>query len=116
MNDFDLDAQLKSVPLPERPEEYWNDFPARVRWQLPRTAPQPEAGESWLPRFAWSFGTGLACLLVGLLVLNQPLKMFSRAIFQKEQFVRHQLAALPDHLRVLMADEHGLHYLIAEKE
>jgi hypothetical protein len=37
-------------------------------------------------------------------------------MFQKEKTVRQQLAELPRHLRILMADEHGLHYLIADKE
>ena len=116
MNDFELDAKLKSVRPPERTEEYWNDFPSRVRWQLHRTPPPPEVRESRLPRFAWSLGASFACLLVGLLVLGQPLKAASSAIFQKEKFVRQQLAALPGQLQVLMADEHGLHYLVAEKE
>jgi len=116
MNDFELDTRLKNVRPPERTEEYWGDFPSRVRCQLRRAAPVPVIRESWLPQFAWSFGTGFACVLVGLVVLGQPLKAASCAIFQQEQFVRQQLAALPDHLRVLMADEHGLHYLVAEKE
>jgi hypothetical protein len=116
MNDFDLESKLKSVRVPERTEEYWNNFPSQVRVQLRRAAPEPAIRESWLPRFAWSIGTSFACLMVGLLVLSQPLKAASCAIFQKEQFVRQQLAAIPSHLRVLMADEHGLHYLVAEKE
>jgi hypothetical protein len=116
MNDFELDAKLKSVRPPERTEDYWNDFPSRVRWQVQRTNSPPETCESWLPRFACRFGAGLACLLVGLVILNQPLKAASCAFFQKEHFIRHQLAALPGHLHVLMADEHGLHYLVAEKE
>jgi hypothetical protein len=116
MNDSELNAKLKSVRLPERTEEYWNDFPSRIRWQLPRVTPAPALRESWLPRFAWGMGIGFAGLVVGLLVFSQPLKIASNAIFQKEQFVRQQLAALPSHLRVLMRNEHGLHYLIAEKE
>jgi hypothetical protein len=116
MKDFDLDAKLKSVPLPERTEDYWENFPAQVRWNLRRAAMQPEAPESWRPQLAWKFGVSFACLVVGLLVLSQPLKAASCAIFQKEHFVRQQLAALPGELRVLMADEHGLHYLVAEKE
>jgi hypothetical protein len=116
MNDFDLDAKLKSVPVPERSEDYWGNFPVQVRFQLRRAAPPQEIRESWLPRFAWSIGTSFACLVIGLLVLSQPLKAASSAIFQKEQFVRQQLAAIPGQLRVLMADEHGLHYLVAEKE
>jgi hypothetical protein len=116
MNDFDLDAKLKSVPLPERSEEYWHDFPSQVRWQLHRSPPVQPVHERWLPSFAWKFGVSFAGLVIGLLVLSQPLKAASCAFFQKEQFVRQQLAALPSHLRVFMADEHGLHYLIAEQE
>jgi hypothetical protein len=116
MNDSDLDSKLKGVPLPERPEDYWENFPSQVRWQLRRAAPEPRLNESWRPRLVWKMSASLASLVIGLLVLGQPLKAASSAIFQKEQFVRQQLAAIPGHLRVLMADEHGLHYLVADKE
>jgi hypothetical protein len=116
MNDFELQLKLKSVPVPERTEEYWENFPAQVRVNLRRAAPRPDLRESWLPLLAWKFTASFACLAVGLMVFCQPLKAASSAIFQKERFVRQQLAAIPKHLRVLMSDEHGLHYLIAEKE
>ena len=116
MNDFDLDAKLKGVPLPPRSEEYWDNFPSQVRRQLHRRAPAIEACENWAPLFAWKMGLGFACLVIGLLVLNQPLKAATCAIFKNEKIIRQQLAQLPNHLRVFMADEHGLHYLIAEKE
>ena len=116
MNRFDLDTKLKRVPLPERSDEYWENFPSQVRLQLRRAATAAELRENWLPQLAWKFGVSVACLVVGLLVLSQPLKAASGAIFQKEQFVRQQLAAIPSQLRVFMADEHGLHHLIAEKE
>jgi hypothetical protein len=57
-----------------------------------------------------------ASVIIGLLVLGQPLKAASCAIFKDERMLRQQLTQLPNHLRVFMADEHGLHYLIAEKE
>jgi len=116
MNEFDLEARLKSVPLPRRPDEYWEDFPSQVRRQLNRTAPELEDREHWLPQFAWKMGLGFACLVVGLLVLNQPLKAATCAMVKNERIIRQQLTQLPNHLRVFMADEHGLHYLIAEKE
>jgi len=116
MNDFDLDAKLKSAPLPERSEDYWGNFPSQVRWQLHRAAPEQEIRESWLPRFAWSIGTSFACLVISLLILGQPLKAASCAIFKNERIIRQHLAELPNHLRIFMADEHGLHYLVAEKE
>jgi hypothetical protein len=116
MNDFDLEARLKNVPLPQRPDEYWEDFPSRVRRQLNRTAPGLEAHENRLSQFSWKMGMGFACLIIGLFVLNQPLKAATCAIVKNERIIRQQLTQLPCHLRVLMADEHGLHYLIAEKE
>lgn len=116
MNDFELEARLKSIPLPERPEDYWENFPAQVRWNLRHSAPAPAVRESWLPQFSWKFGVSFACLIVGVVILSQPLKAASNVISQKEQSVRQQLAALPSQLRVFMADEHGLHYLVAEKE
>ncbi len=116
MNDFDLAAKLKSVPVPARSADYWEDFPAHVRWQLRRTPLRHEVRASWQAGFAWGIGVSLTCLVIGLLMLHQPLQAASGAIIQKEQCVRHQLAAIPRQLRVLMANEHGLHYLIAEKE
>jgi hypothetical protein len=115
MNDFELQSKLKSVPLPERSEDYWENFPAQMRWRLRRIAPKQEMSESWFRQFAWRTGVGFACLVVGLLVLNQPLQAAASSILKSEKNIRQQLAELPVHLRILMADEHGLHYLVAEK-
>jgi len=116
MNDFELQAKLKSVPVPERPEAYWNDFPARVARQLRLPAIPAESNEPWLPRFAWQIAGGAACLFVCLMALNQPLRAASSAMLQNEIALRHELKVLPNHLRILMADEHGLHYLVADKD
>jgi hypothetical protein len=116
MNDFDLESKLKSVPLPERPEDYWVNFPSQVRLQLRRATSGEEVRENWLPHFAWKMSVGFSCLVLGLFVLGQPLKAASHAIFKNEAVIRQQLAELPHHLRIFMADEHGLHYLVAEKE
>lgn len=116
MNHFDLEAKLKSVPLPERPEEYWEKFPTEVRFQLRRSQPESASRENLWPQFAWKLGTGFACLFIGMIALGQPLKAASGTLFKNERFIRQQLAQLPNHLRIFMADEHGLHYLIAEKE
>jgi hypothetical protein len=116
MNDFDLNAKLKGVPLPERAEDYWENFPAQVRRQLRRATPPPEVCESWRPRFAWNLGAGFACLAIGLFMIGQPLKAASRIVSQKEKLISQQLAALPHYFRAFIADENGLHYLVAEKE
>jgi hypothetical protein len=116
MNDSELQQKLKALPVPERTEEYWNDFPQSVSRQLRRPVVRVEVDERWRTRFAWQFAASAACLFVGLLVLNQPLRAASTAVVQQEIALRHELNALPKHLRILMADEHGMHYLIADKE
>jgi hypothetical protein len=116
MNDSELQSKLKSVPLPGRPDAYWEDFPAQVRRRLRQPANPTDLTESWLPRLAWQFAAGASCLFLCLVALNQPLRAASSAMFQQEIAFRNELNILPKHLRILMADEHGLHYLIAEKE
>jgi hypothetical protein len=113
MNDFELESKLKSVPVPERSEDYWENFPSQVRRQLRRTTPEQVVRENRLPQFAWKMSVGFACLVLVLFVLDQPLKAASGAIFKNERIIRQQLAELPNHLRVFMADEHGMDYLVA---
>jgi hypothetical protein len=115
MNDFDLESKLKGLSVPERPEEYWEDFPALVGRQLGRV-PAGYRRENSSPGLFRRFGLGFACLLMGLLVFSQPLKAASHAALLKEHVISRQLAALPRQFHILMADEHGLHYLVAEKE
>ena len=115
MNDSDLRRTLKSVRVPERPDEYWEDFPARVRTQLRRTEPPAESSESLLLPFLFKIGAGFACLVLAFLIFNEPLRAAGDTLWQKGESVHRQLAALPRQLHVLMADEHGLHYLIAEQ-
>ena len=116
MNDSELQQKLKALPVPERTEEYWNDFPESVSRQLRKPVVRVEVDERWRTRFAWQFAASAACLFVGLLALNQPLRAASSAVVQQEIALRHELNALPKHLRILMADEHGMHDLIADKE
>ena len=83
MNDLELQAKLKSVPVPERSQDYWEDFPTKVRWQLRRAGPRHEVRESWQSGFVWGIGVSLACGVIGLLVLHQPLRAAGGAIIQK---------------------------------
>jgi hypothetical protein len=63
-----------------------------------------------LSRMAWAGGLAYASLMVALLA--GPV----HTVLKTEKSVRHELAQLPNHLRTFMADEHGLHYLVMEKE
>lgn len=114
MNDFDLDSKLKSVPLPEWAEDYWNHFPAQVRVNLHRAAMKPVAENLWQPRLAWSGGFALAVALVFVCLQFHPLQTASAAINKQERRFHVQLAQLDTGLHTLMLNTHGMGYLLGE--
>ena len=115
MNDFELESKLKSVRVPERSDEYWSDFSSRVRVQLPREHREFEPQSVWRPRFAWAGGLALTAVLIFLCIQFRPLQAASATIARHEQHFRTQLARLDDGLHVLMLDQHGMSYLVADK-
>jgi hypothetical protein len=114
MNNFDLDAKLKSISLPERPEDYWNHFPSKVRANLRRAAMKPAADNFWLPRRAWSGGFALAMALVFICIQFHTLQSASVAINKQERHIHAQLAQLDAGLHTLMLNTHGMGYLLGE--
>jgi hypothetical protein len=110
MNDFDLESKLKSVRVPARTEEYWETFPSQVRSQLHPVCPAPAQRNS-LPRLAWASAIVSACLVFAFVILPA-----CHVALKDERVFRRELTELPHHLRVLMADEHGMHYLIADQQ
>jgi hypothetical protein len=110
MNDSELESRLKAIPLPTRSDEYWEQFPSSVRSQLPPHFPtRPQ--KSFLPRLAWVGGFALASLIFAL-VIGPAFYAF----VENEKTFQRKLAELPNHLRTFMADEHGLHSLIADRQ
>jgi hypothetical protein len=114
MNNFDLDAKLKSVPVPERAEEYWNDFPSQVRMQLRRSGAEFAPQNVWRPRLQWAGGLALALVLVWVGERFHPLQATSQAIAKQEKNLRMQLVQLDAGLHLLMFNPHGMGYLLAE--
>lgn len=114
MNDFELDSKLKSVRVPERTEAYWEDFPSRVRVQLPREhrgfAPQ----RAWRPRLAWAGGFALAVALVFACIEFHPFRTMSLAITKQQRHFHAQLARLDTGLHKLMLNTDGMGYLLTE--
>ncbi len=66
--------------------------------------------QSFLPRWAWAGGLAMACAIFAFMILPA----FQMAM-KDGRMIHRELAQLPHHLRILMADEHGLHYLIADQ-
>lgn len=114
MNNFDLESWLKSVRVPERPEDYWNDFPARVRVQLRRRPVESAPRGVWHPRLKLA---GSLALALGLMWFGEefhPLQTASNAITRQSQNLRVEYARLQAGLNVLVFNPHGMGYLLAE--
>jgi hypothetical protein len=112
MNDFDLESKLKSLRVPERTEEYWNDFPAEVRLKLNRSSSElpPRSAGGW--QLVWAGGMALVLVLVCLEF--HPLQTVSLAIAKQERHFHMQLARLDTGLHKLMLNTDGMGYLLTE--
>ena len=111
MKPFDLDSQLKRVPVPQRPDEYWEVFPRRVRVRVTVSRMAREPFPSRRPQWAWAGGFAGA-LVLALLIWggqHQFEHFFSHAL-------RQDLAQLPQNLKTFMSDEHGQHALVSDPE
>lgn len=114
MNDFELESKLRGVPVPERSEEYWNDFPAHIRVQLKRQQPVLAPRRSWRPGIRLATGFALAVGLIIICIQFQPLQAASAAINKHEKKFHQQIAKLDAGLHKLMFNPHGMGYLLAE--
>jgi hypothetical protein len=109
MNDFELKSRLKAVRVPEKTDEYWQDFSGQVRSQLHRPVAVERARAPWIPQWAWSSGLALACVILSL-SLWPTLQTAAR----DERVLQRDAARFPHQLHLLMADEHGMQYLVSE--
>jgi hypothetical protein len=114
MNDFELESKLKSVPLPERPEDYWEDFPVQVRVQLRRERREFAPQNAGSLRLAWAAGVALAVALVFVCVQFHPLQTASLAITKQQRQFHVRLARLDAGLHKLMLNTGGMGYLLTE--
>jgi hypothetical protein len=114
MNDFDLEKKLKNVCVPERKDEYWDDFPSRIRVQLRRERREFTAQSVRHPRLAWAGGLALTMALVCVCLELHPLRTTTNAIAWHEQHFRAHLAQLETGLHRLMLNTDGMGYLLAE--
>jgi hypothetical protein len=109
MNDFELESRLKAVRVPEKPDGYWEDFPGQVRLQLRPPVTMERAQTRWMPQWAWNSGLALACV-----VLSLSLWPVLQTVAKDERNLQRDAARFPHQLHLLMADEHGMQYLVSE--
>ena len=114
MNDSDLEAQMKRVSVPERPAEYWEDFPARIRRQLRREPFGPPPRRTSYAPLIWAGHVAYAAAVVLVCLQYHPLQSAALAITQHEQAFHGQLARLDAGLHRLMLNTDGMGYLLAD--
>jgi hypothetical protein len=111
MNDLDLTRNLKAIQVPERSDEYWDDFPSRVRIQLAWPVLVERARWHGRPRWGWNARLAMACVL-----LFFSLVPVFHAALKDDRLLRLRAEQLSQNMRVFMADEHGMQNVIADSE
>jgi hypothetical protein len=114
MNDSELMAKLKRAHVPERPDDYWNDFPAHIRMQLRRNPAEIAPRRVSRPRLSWAFDFALAAVLLFICLQFHPWQNASGAIARDQRYFHAQLARLDNGLHNLVLNTDGMGYLLAE--
>lgn len=100
--------------MPERSEEYWSDFPSRVRVRLRRRHSESAPRRPWRTPLVWAGDFALTVALVLICLQYHPLEAASAAITQHERYLHGQLARLDVGLHRLMLNTDGMGYLLAD--
>ncbi len=117
MSEFDLNETLKSAKVPERADEYWDDFPGRVARQLGRASVASRTEARWFPRIAWGLAAATACLIVGFAVghwRGSVETVSANGLLQNEKLLRETMAMFPNRIRAIVQDERGLSLVLSE--
>jgi len=115
MNDRELHDRLHRLPLPERPGEYWEDFPARIRRQLRPPSAVTAAHRSRPAPLVWTadFAFGLGLLLL-FCVQFHAAQLTYAAINRHERVTQTQLARLDAGLHRFVLKAAGLGDLLTD--
>ena len=108
MNDSQLEARLRTLHVPERTEEYWEAFPSLVRLHL---ISAERSSSRRVPQRGWNSGLAFACAIS--VVLLVPL---FNSVLRGERILQRDAEKIPQSVRLLMTDEHGMEYLVTDRE
>lgn len=119
MNDSELNEILRAAKVPERPLDFWSEFPGRVSARLKRTEHAPARPRAAaFPKFAWALAGVGACLLVGFYVghwRGRTEAMAEQGLLQNEKIIREMLTLFPNRVRAIVQNEHGLNLVLSDK-
>lgn len=138
MNNSELDKLLKSEAVPDRPREYWDQFPkktlvaARSRLGGATAARDRDVAVKARERWSWAAvlrprwalpGAGLAaaCLVVlalGLWRREQPASPHSgfgeQQVAKAQKYYREIEDMFPNQVRAIVFDQQGTHLMLAD--
>ncbi len=119
MNDSELNRLLKAAKAPERPPEFWAQFPRRVTSRL-HWKPAARSVESthWFPRLGWALGLA-ACILTAFSIghwRGHSEAMAENDLLQNEKVIKEMLATFPNRVRGVVQDEHGLNVVLSDTD
>jgi hypothetical protein len=119
MNKPELDSILIKARTPERPEEFWEEFPQQVARglnQIPTENYRPR--RNWFPRLAWGFATAI-CVLAAFAIGHWRGQMEAKAstdVLANATVVRETLAMFPNRVRAITEDEQGLKLVLSDSD
>ncbi len=119
MNNAELEALLKSAPVPEREAAYWEDFPKSVTRRLTQVR-SPGFSRSSARRgslLAWSFGLAAACILVGFFFgfWRGRASSEAREVAALQKLYREVVTLFPNQVQAIIIDERGPRLVLSEK-
>lgn len=124
MNNSELNRLLKSAPVPERPADYWQDFPRQVLAALPRGTGRSTASQvpSWrrlaLARFWLTASMVTVCLVIGFALSSWRQRspgLTARDLATARTYLREMEALFPNQVRTVVFEQAGPRLLLAER-
>ena len=117
MKELDLEKRLRSLPIPERSDEYWEMFPRRVVSRLRAPSVERPARSRWPFRLAWGFGVALAGCLIAYAFVSWPGSndQTDWSLLQNHKMLREVLSMFPNQVRAIEQDQNGVQLVLSDK-
>jgi hypothetical protein len=116
MNNDKLERLLKSVPVPPREADYWEDFPRDVvrRLRSPTEAPSTRPPNR-RPRVVWLFAAATASAILALALILKPASRPTPQFLLNEAVVGELLAMFPNRVRAILQDGQGMRLVLSDE-
>jgi hypothetical protein len=126
MNNSELKARLKSVPVPEPGTEYWEAFPKRVMLEIQRReesrAPADTMARPWwfalLAGPVLSASVALVCVVSAFFLgvrQGRHSGLDQRQLAEAQKCYREIESLFPNQVQALVFDAQGMHLVLAEQ-